>query len=218
VPIEITAPELDRYMRSLQERHDEPVLLEMEREGRERNFPIIDRLVGVAVEVLARSVGARRVFELGSGYGYSAYWFARAVGPGGEVHCSDGAAANERKARGYLGRARLWDRIRFHVGDAVEQLAGVPGEFDVIYCDIDKHGYPEAWRAARERIRPGGLWICDNTLWYGRVAEPLPEDDERQRRWTAAVVEHNSLVAADERFLSTIVPLRDGVMVALRLT
>ncbi|MEX0742719.1 MAG: O-methyltransferase, partial [Actinomycetota bacterium] len=68
-------------MRSLLGRYDEPVLLEMEAEGKERGFPIIGRLVGVTVELLARSVAAKRVFELGSGFGYSAYWFARAVGP-----------------------------------------------------------------------------------------------------------------------------------------
>jgi caffeoyl-CoA O-methyltransferase len=218
VPVQIVNADLERYMGQLQQRHDEPVLLEMEREGRDRSFPIIGRLVGVTVEVLARAVGARRVAELGSGFGYSAYWFARAVGPGGEVHCTDGDAANEPKARRYLERVGLWERIRFHVGDAVEQLARIPGEFDVVYCDIDKHGYPDAWRAARERIRPGGLWICDNVLWSGRVIEPLPSDDERQRRMTAGVMEHNKLVADDQRYLSTVVPTRDGLMVALRLS
>ena len=77
--MDIVNPEVEAYMASLQARHDEPVLLEMEKEGRERDFPIIGRNVGVTVEVLARSIGARRVMELGSGFGYSAYWFARAV-------------------------------------------------------------------------------------------------------------------------------------------
>jgi predicted O-methyltransferase YrrM len=88
--VDIVDPRVEDYMRSLLVRYDEPVLLEMEAEGKERQFPIIGRLVGVMVELLARSVGASRVFELGSGFGYSAYWFARAVGPGGEVHCTDG--------------------------------------------------------------------------------------------------------------------------------
>jgi predicted O-methyltransferase YrrM len=212
---EIVNPDVESYMRSLQDRHDEPVLLEMEREAAARSFPIINRLCGVAVEVLARAVRARRVFELGSGYGYSAYWFARAVGDGGEVHCTDGDPANEKKAAEYLGRARVWDRIRFHVGDAVTNLGSVPGEFDVVYNDIDKHGYPDAWRAARERIRVGGLYICDNVLWYGRVADAGVADPRPEL--TAAILEHNRLIADDDTYLSTIVPLRDGVMVALRL-
>ncbi len=154
--MDIVNPQVEEYMRSLLDRYDEPVLLEMEAEGRERGFPIIGRLCGVALELMARSIGARRVFELGSGFGYSAYWFARATGPGGEIHGTDGDPANESKALDYLGRAGVGDRIRWHVGDALTSLAAVDGEFDVVFCDIDKPGYPGAWRAARDRIRVGG--------------------------------------------------------------
>src|SRR5438552_12338972 len=163
--LQIVHEDVERYMRTLQARHDEPVLLAMEKEAEERNFPIIGRLVGVTIEVLARAIRAHRVFELGSGYGYSAYWFARAVGSDGEVHCTDGEAENEKKAADYLGRAGLWDRVRYHVGDAVSSLATVPGEFDVVYNDIDKHGYPDAWLASRDRVRVGGFYICDNVFW-----------------------------------------------------
>jgi len=202
-------------MRSLLTRYDEPVLLEMEAEGKERGFPIIGRLVGVTVELLARSVGAKRVFELGSGFGYSAYWFARAVGPSGEVHGTDGDPANEPKALDYLSRAALAEPIRWHVGDAVTHLAAAPGEFDVVYNDIDKDGYPAAWMAARERIRVGGLYICDNVLWSGRVA--VQDRDDPRPVYTQAILEHNRLIADDDRFVSSIVPTRDGVFVALRV-
>jgi caffeoyl-CoA O-methyltransferase len=209
--MDIVHPDIDTYMAGLQARHDEPVLLEMEAEGRERGFPIVGRNVGVTLEVLARSIGARRVMELGSGFGYSAYWFARAVGARGEVHCTDGDPGNAAKAHAYLSRAGLWDRVTYHTGDAVEQLTTLDGDFDVVYDDIDKHGYPDAWRAARERIRLGGLYVCDNVLWSGRVLDAAPDRD------TAAIVEHNRMIATDERFLSTIVPTRDGVFVALRI-
>jgi predicted O-methyltransferase YrrM len=204
-------PAIEDYMRSLLDRYDEPVLVEMEREASDRGFPIIERLCGVTIELLARSVGARRVFELGSGYGYSAYWFARAVGAGGEVHCTDGDPANERKAEGYLSRAGVWDRVRWHVGDAVTNLAAVDGEFDIVYNDIDKDGYPDAWRAASGRVRVGGLYLCDNVLWSGRILEDRPDETSQ------AILEHNRLIADDERFVSSIVPTRDGVMVALRV-
>jgi caffeoyl-CoA O-methyltransferase len=212
--MDIVNPDVERYMRGLLVRHDEPVLLEMEKEGSERGFPIIGRLVGAMVEILARSVGAKRVFELGSGFGYSAYWFSRATGPDGEIHCTDGDPENERKALDYLGRAGLLGPIRFHVGEAVGTLRTTGGEFDVVYNDIDKDGYPEAWRVASERVRIGGLYVCDNVLWSGRVATPDPEDP--RPRFTEAVLEHNRLIAEDERYLSSIVPTRDGVMVALR--
>src|SRR6266508_3002291 len=118
--MDITSPRIEEYIKGLLSRHDEPVLMEMEAEGKERGFPIVGRMVGVVLEILARSIGARRVFELGSGYGYSGYWFSRAVGPDGELHLTDGDPENERKARDYLSRAGLWGPVRYHVGDAVK--------------------------------------------------------------------------------------------------
>jgi caffeoyl-CoA O-methyltransferase len=215
--MDIVDPRIESYMADRLERFDEPVVLDMEAEARANGFPIVGRNVGVTLEVLARSAGATRVVELGSGFGYSAYWFARATGSGGEVHLTDGDPDNERRARDYLGRANLLDRVTYHVGDAVTSLKALEGEFDIVYCDIDKDGYPDAWRAARDRVRVGGLYICDNVLWYGRVTGAEPVGDDRERRNTAGVIEHNQLVAGDERYISTIVPTRDGVMVAVRI-
>jgi len=214
--MDIVDPRAEGYMRGLLDRHDHPVLLEMEDMGAELGFPIVGRTVGVLLELLARSVGARRVLELGSGFGYSAYWFARAVGSAGEVHCTDGDPRNAVKAEDFLGRADLWSRVTFHVGDALEGLTALPGEFDVIYDDIDKDGYPAAWLAARDRIRVGGLYLCDNVLWSGR-AFGVNIDDDYDRTTGEAVAEHNRLITGDERYVSNIVPTRDGVMVALRI-
>jgi caffeoyl-CoA O-methyltransferase len=214
--MDITHPAVEDYIRALLARHDEPVLLEMEAEGKERGFPIVGRMVGVVLEILARAIGARRIIELGSGYGYSGYWFSRAVGPKGELHLTDGDPENEKKARDYLTKAGRWDPVTFHVGDAVTTLNGLEGEFDVVYCDIDKHGYPEAWRAARDRIRVGGFYICDNTLWSGRVTGAPDVEEFRDPTWTDAIKEMNSAIAADEDYLASILPIRDGVMVALR--
>src|SRR6266571_14837 len=157
-------------MRTLCDRFDEPVLQEMEALAEERHFPIVGRVVGSALELLARSVGARRVFEMGSGYGFSAYWFSRAVGPNGEVILTDTDPGNARQAEEYLTRAGLWGPCRFIVDDAIRGLQATEGVFDVVYNDVDKVGYPAAWEAARGRVRPGGLYLCDNVLWSGRVA------------------------------------------------
>jgi caffeoyl-CoA O-methyltransferase len=214
--VDIVDPRIEDYMESRLRRFDDPVLLEMEAYGEEHGFPIVGRNVGVTLEVLARSVGARRIMELGSGFGYSAYWHARAVGPGGEVHLTDGDPENERKAADLLGRAGLAGRTSFHVGDAVTEMEKLDGAFDVVFSDIDKDGYPAAWKASSERVRPGGLYVCDNVLWYGRVA--VEDPDDARPRYTEAVLEHNRLVAEDERFVSTIVPTRDGVLVAVRVS
>jgi caffeoyl-CoA O-methyltransferase len=207
----IVDPRFDDYMRSLLDAYDEPVLLAMEEEGARRDFPIVGRNVGVTLELLARSIGARRVFELGSGFGYSAYWFARAVGAGGEVRCTDGDPDNVAAGERYLADAGLGDRVTYHVGDALAAFAGAEGDFDVVFCDIDKPGYPDAWRAAAERIRVGGLYLCDNTLSYGRGTV---FDDEPGAN---AIREHNRLVAEDHRYVHTLVPTREGVLAALRV-
>jgi predicted O-methyltransferase YrrM len=212
--MDIVDPRINQYMASRLARFDEPVLLEMEAEAARRQFPVVGRNVGVTLEVLARSIGARRMIELGSGFGYSGYWHSRAVGPAGELHLTDGDPANGTAARDYLSRAGLWDPVTYHVGDAVEALNTLDGEFDLVYDDIDKDGYPGAWRAACERIRVGGLYVCDNVLWSGRV----PDDGEEPDGVTDAIREHNALIAADERYVSTIVPTRDGVMVAIRIS
>lgn len=212
--MDIVNPDIERYMRDVFA-GEHPVADEMERVAEERDFPIVDRLVGITLEVLARSIGARRVLEMGSGYGYSAYWFARAVSDGGEVHMTEGDQENQKQALDYLERAGFGDRVHSHVGNALEIIDKLDGEFDVVFCDIDKDGYPAAWRKASERIRIGGLYLCDNVLWSGRVAVNDPED--RRPGWTEAVKEHNSAIVADERYRSTIIPTRDGVMVALRV-
>src|SRR6266545_1501611 len=178
--VDIVNPAVEDYMRALQARHDEPVVLEMEAEGKERGFPIVGRLVGVFLH-------------------------------------DAGTTENERKALDYLGRAGLDGPVTFHVGDAVSALRETGGEFDVVYCDIDKHGYPEAWEEARERIRVGGLYLCDNVLWSGRVTGHPDVGEDSRPEWTEAIRRHNDAIARDERYLSTIVPTRDGVMVALRL-
>jgi caffeoyl-CoA O-methyltransferase len=211
-----TREALDAEIRRLLDRHDDPVVVEMEQEAEERNFPVVGRTVGVAVEILARAIGARRVFELGSGFGYSAYWFARAVGDGGEVHLTEFDEANVVKARDYLRRAGLADRCVFHTGDALEAFGRIDGEFDVVFCDIDKHEYPKAWQTARERIRVGGLWICDNSLAIGS-GTVLDTLEGRAGEMIEGMRRHNELVSADDSYLATILPIRDGVMTALRL-
>ncbi|MDQ3646215.1 MAG: O-methyltransferase [Actinomycetota bacterium] len=214
--MDIVHPAAERYLSGLAAVDDEPVLLEMEALAAENGFPIVGRLCGRSLEVMARAVGARRIFEMGSGFGYSAYWFARATGPEGEIHLTDGDPDNEPKALDFLRRAGLDGPIRFHVGDAFEAFDSTSGEFDVVYCDIDKGGYPEAWRRARDRVRVGGLFMCDNMLWSGRVTGETDEPDVRPG-WTEAIDETSRLIATDPDYRSFVNPTRDGVVVAIRI-
>jgi predicted O-methyltransferase YrrM len=209
---EIVNPRIEEYLKGLYDDGD-PVRLEMESLARKRRFPIVGPLVGRQLLLLSRAIGARRVFELGSGYGYSALFFARAVGAAGEVHCTELSAENVALAEGFLSRAGLWERVTYHREEATAALRRVGGTWDVVYNDIDKHGYPETVDLAHAHLRPGGLFITDNTLWSGRVLDG--EDDGTEA--TRGVKEFTRRLFSHPGFVARIDPTRDGVAVALRL-
>lgn len=205
---DLVAPELDRYIKDLLPPRD-PVIAEMEKQAGERNVPIVGPAVATLLATLARSIGARRVFELGSAIGYSTAFFAQAVGPEGKVFYTDGSAKNASEAKGYLARLGLLDRVEVLTGDAVTHLAATPGLFDVIFIDIDKDGYPQALEAAAPRVRPGGFLLADNVLWSGKVVDPGVADAA-----TEGIRAFNRALFARSDFVSVIVPLRDGVAIA----
>jgi predicted O-methyltransferase YrrM len=154
---------------------------------------------------------ARRIFELGSAIGYSTIWLARAAGPDSEVHYSDTSERNAREARGYFQRAGVADRIIVHIGDALEALAGTQGYFDFIFNDVDKEGYPAVLDVAPGRLSRGGVLVTDNTLWHERVLNP---QDPASR----AVAEFNRKLMNNSQLSTSIIPLRDGVGVSLKVT
>ncbi len=207
-------PAIEDYMRGLLDHTDDQVLMEMEMFAQKNNFPIVGRLVGVFLETMAKMINAQCVFEFGSGYGYSAYWFAKAVGSTGQVICSDADLVNKEKARQYLSSAKIWDRIDFRTGMAQDIFSRTDGLFDICYNDADKGDYPEIWLMAKDRIRPGGLYIADNVLWHGRVA--VEQYTDVFPGWTEAIREHNQLIFNDPDFEAFINPTRDGVIVARR--
>lgn len=209
--MDIVNPRIERYLRRLIRPRD-AVMAEMEtRAGRER-IPIVGPLVGRLFFQLALMVRARRVMELGSAIGYSTLWWSRAVGPRGRVWYTDGDPENARDAAGYFRRAGVSRRVTVMVGDAVECMRKVRGAFDIVFCDIDKHGYPAAFRTAWPRIRKGGLFVCDNTLWSGYVTRPAAKDDPD----TAAIQRLNRMTFAGDAGFAVLLPLRDGVTVVLK--
>lgn len=206
---EFTISQVEEYLQQLYD-GDDPVRHEMEVLADERNFPIIGPLAGRHLSQLAQVIGAQRIFELGSGYGYSALYFARAVGESGTVHCTELSEENIKLAERFLSQAKVWDRVTYHQEEATAALRRVGGIWDIIYNDIDKHGYPATIDLAYEHLRPGGLFITDNVLWSGRVMNGAKDKD------TQGILEFTQHLFADSRFITTIYPVRDGVAVALR--
>lgn len=190
-----------------------PELLRMEQYARENRFPIIGPLAGQFCYQLSRILGARRIFEMGSGYGYSTAWFARAVreNGGGCVHHVVWSAGLSRRARRHLERMGLGELVTYRVSEAVAALRDTDGPFDVIFCDIVKEQYPEALPVITEKLRAGGVLIADNAWWCGRIVQ----DDhsaptEGMRVFTQELVN-------DPRWIVTFIPLRDGLLVAYRV-
>jgi caffeoyl-CoA O-methyltransferase len=201
---------LEKYMDRLLPKRDR-VLAEMERYAEQRDIPIIGPAVARLMYLFARLSGAKRIFEMGSAIGYSTIWLARAAGPRARVYYTDGDPANERRAREYCRRAGVASRIEFLVGDAVALIDSVPGDFDLIFIDVDKHQYPAAFRKALRRLHPRGLLITDNTLWYGRVAQAARDRDTR------GVQRFNRLIYSSRELFPVIIPLRDGLAVCQKL-
>jgi caffeoyl-CoA O-methyltransferase len=207
----ITGEAVDDYMYSLLPESD-PVLLEMEKEAAKRNIPIVGPAVGRLFYLLAKLSGARRIFEMGSAIGYSTIWWAHGVGEDGHVVYTDGDSNKAMEAYKNFERAGVEKRIEIKVGDALELLSEQNLEpFDIIFNDVDKEDYPKVFRLAVPRIRRGGLFVTDNVLWSGRVADPELRLDS-----TKAIVEFNRLLYSAKDLFPTILPLRDGVAVALK--
>jgi caffeoyl-CoA O-methyltransferase len=206
----ITEPKVDEYMLSILPSRDS-ILQEMEAEAAKRDIPIVGPAVGRVLFQYARLINAKKVFELGSAIGYSTLWFARAVGEDGEVFYTDGDPQNAAEASGYFRRAGVAERIHVGVGDALEQLAQRQREFDIIFNDVDKEYYPRVLDLAPNHLRRGGLFITDNVLWSGRVTEENAKDKD-----TGAIQEFNQRLYAMKDFFTTILPLRDGLAVAVK--
>jgi len=205
-----TAGPVDDYMYSLLPKRDE-VLAEMEEYASKHNVPIVGPAVARVLQQLALMVEAKTVFELGSAIGYSTIWWARAVGEKGNVIYTDSDAGNVQRARAYFDRAGVANRVTLHTGDALEVLSEQKNHFDVIFNDVDKEDYPRVLRLVPSRLRKGGLFVTDNVLWSGRVAQKNPKEPH-----TKAIMEFNRLLYESKDFFTTILPIRDGLAVAIK--
>jgi predicted O-methyltransferase YrrM len=202
----------EQYLHSLLPKRD-AVLREMERYATRHDVPIVGPACARVLYQLARLIGARRIFEMGSAIGYSTLWLARAVGPKGIVYYTDGDPANAGRAEAYLKKGGVRGRVRLLVGNALTLLDATEGRFDLIFNDVDKTQYPDALRRAVDRVRPGGLLVTDNALWYGRVARPAAARDLQTR----AIQRFNRLIHRSPKLFTTIIPLRDGLAVCMKL-
>jgi len=166
---------------------------------------------GSLLTMLARLVGARRALEIGTFTGYSSICIARGLAEGGTLTCCDVSEEWTSIARDAWAEAGLSDRIDLRIAPALETLATLEPGFDLAFIDADKEAYPAYFEAVLGLLRPGGLILVDNTLWSGRVVEAAEPGSN-----TVHIQAFNDLVAADERVDSQILPISDGMTVAVK--
>jgi len=207
--MEIVTASIEEYLTRITPQED-PILAEMEARASETDFPIVGPLVGRLLHQFVKIMDSRRILELGSGFGYSAYWFAQALEDSGEIILTEFQEENLALAKDWFQRGKIFSRATFHQGDALEILEGLDGEFDIIFNDVEKEHYPEVFKKAGPRLRSGGLLISDNVLWHGQVVEGQPDENTR------GILEYNRLIFENPEFFSSIIPIRDGISISLK--
>lgn len=185
----------------------------MEAHAQATRFPIIGPAAGRFCYQIARLLNARTIFELGSGFGYSTAWFAMAVrdNGGGTVHHVVWDEELSDRACRHMTALGLRKYVQFHVGEAVEALRAQRGEFDLVFNDIDKQGYPASLPVIREKLRTGGVVIIDNALWHERIFDA---DDTSPA--TEGVREVTRLLTKEAGWITSLVPIRDGLLMAVK--
>jgi predicted O-methyltransferase YrrM len=186
-------------------------------------FPTVGPAVGGWLQWLARTIEARRVFEFGSVFGYSAYWFARALPDDGEIVLTEVDEAELDRAREYMNRGGFDDLARYELGDAIETVAAYDGPFDAVLIDNEKARYREAFEAVRGKVPEGGLVIADNAMTAGPMdfdalsALVEGEDPGEVDEHTAGVADYLDRVGSDPDFETVLLPLGEGVAVSHRV-
>ena len=198
----INNPEIERYIKKLIDVDE--VILEMEDKAKKENFPIVDRIVGKFLYFITVLKAPKLIVEIGSGFGYSAYWFAKGL-KDGKVVLTDYKTENIQKAKEFFQRGNLLDRAVFEVGDGI-QIAKKYKDIDILFLDLEKVRYIEAIETVKQNLSNNGIVIADNVLWQGKVLDKNPDIKTKKiKEFTEYMFEN---------FDTTIIPVRDGVLIS----
>lgn len=214
------AETIQRLVRGLAPEHDD-IHAEMAAYADEHGFPVVGPEAGGTLRLLARLTDASRVFEFGSGFGYSAYWFAQGAAPNARFVLTEYDADELDMAREFFERADLLDRTEFHEGDALATVEECAGPFDVVLVDHEKSRYAEAFRAVRSKVARGGVVVADNVTRGPADADALARYVEGQTldapdESTAGIASYLDAVRADPEFETILLPVGNGLAVSVR--
>lgn len=212
---QIVPDAVERYLSTLN-RLGDPVLEEVARAGEAAQLPLIDAEVGGLLRVLAISIGATRILEIGTAIGYSGIWLAGALPAGGMLLTIERDPERARVAREHFARAGLDNRISILIGDAQRMLAKVAGPFDLIFQDGDKAQYEPMLDRLVQLLRPSGVLVTDNILWSGEVVPGFIDPPRRNADDTRAIAAYNERLLRETRLFTTLLPIGDGVAISVK--
>ena len=209
---DLFTPSLPPYLDSLVPSRPEE-MQKMEAYAKKNKFPIIGPAAGYLCYQIARMINAKKIFELGSGYGYSTAWFAKAVveNGGGQVHHVVWDEGLSKMAQKHLGELGYDEVINYTVSEAVQTLRDSEEVYDLIFSDIDKEGYPDSLPVIENKLRAGGVFNGDNLLWSGNIF-----DEQDRSKATLAIKRFTQMMSKSKTWISSIIPIRDGVLVAFK--
>ncbi|MFC7230611.1 O-methyltransferase [Saliphagus sp. GCM10025308] len=220
--VDVLADEIARFVRATGPKPDE-TLAEMDEYAAAEGFPHVGPEVGGFLRLLARLADAERIFEFGSGYGYSAYWFAEALPDDGEIVLTEVDADELELAKSYLERGGYDALASYELGDALETVEDYEGPFDVALIDYQKHRYTEAFEAIKPKLAVGGVIVADNAMRAGIIQfEKLLEiveggDPDDVNEHTRGIATYLETVRADPDFETVVLPLGEGIAVSYRV-
>jgi caffeoyl-CoA O-methyltransferase len=192
---------------------NDPLMAEMGMYALQHKVPVIGPVSGRLLTQLTKMTKAKRVFEFGSAIGYSTIYFARGLGEDGKVYYTEKDTECIKKAKYFIKKAGLLERIEFLEGDALYHFEQVDGEFDIILCDIDKSLYPKIFEKALPRLKKGGLFIADNIFWRGTAFDPGSSENDPS---IAAIQKVTEDALHAPSLFSTIIPVGDGLLVGYK--
>ncbi len=213
------ANDVRRFVRATGPQPDE-TLREMDEYAKREGFPHVGPEVGGFLRLVARLAGAESVFEFGSGYGYSAYWFADALPAKGEIVLTEVDEGELKMAREYLSRGGHDDLASYELGDALDTVEEYDGPFDVVLIDHQKHRYVEAFDAVRGKLAPGAVVIADNAMSaedvvvFSDLLTHVEGESVEMNEGTAGIAAYLDTVRSDPAFETQVLPLGEGIAVS----
>ncbi|MBL7815708.1 MAG: O-methyltransferase [Saprospiraceae bacterium] len=167
-------------------------------------------LQGRFLSLIAKLMQPRRVLEIGTFTGYSALCLTEGVADGGVLYALEGNDELKHIIEKYIEKSGYQDKIKLLIGNALEIIPTLDEFFDLVFIDAGKRDYPQYWDLVVEKTRSGGLILADNVLWSGKIVE------EKKNLDTQILDSFNKKVLTDDRVECLLLPLRDGLMMALK--